>query len=516
MKSLHILFIWIVTIIDPIYINGQFSISGTILTDDGKEVTEAKVFLINGLDSTVVLTDAGGHYLFENVTGGNDYVVKPFKKDSILIYSNSNDLNRQTTHILGLDALTYYRYIASDLNGNNTVTGLDQLLLHRALLGDIDENSYDSWRFIPESFNLPQNPEGLTYPESIQVLNLNQNLTNQNFIGIRMGDLTPNDTDTLLSNNDTPQLLFKQTPYQDSKPLLEFEMWAYNFEQVESFQIRINWDSLLLDSIMFENGDFPFFDISINKYKKKEPKGNVTFVWFKTTPPNTFNPDTVLLAKLFLNEKCLQDSISTNVGLTNQIYFNKSAALYIDLKEIQNAAFVNTQTTLSANAVANSEISFPTGNQVADIKINIEEFSSGDPPYLFQWSNGTITEESSITLPYGTYFCTVTDANGCTTVLGPLEAGESNINAGSSEKELEITIAPNPSSDYLFIRHNLSDTEYIKIELLNTIGNIVLLKVADTFEKQFQVDTFKLPPGLYQLLFRTEKMTRSFLIVLNN
>jgi len=66
---------------------------------------------------------------------------------------------------------------------------------------------------------------------------------------------------------------------------------------------------------------------------------------------------------------------------------------------------------LAATAVASGPLCGPEGRGAIDLTV-----SGGLEPYAFNWSNGATTEDVS-DLPAGAYGATITDGNGCTTVV---------------------------------------------------------------------------------------------------
>ena len=89
-----------------------------------------------------------------------------------------------TLVILALQDLdSPYKIIASDANDDGNVSAIDLIHIRKLILGIIVEfpNGQNSWRFVDESFafNNPSNP--FPFDEIIDFVNLNQNMTNQNF-----------------------------------------------------------------------------------------------------------------------------------------------------------------------------------------------------------------------------------------------------------------------------------------------------------------------------------------------
>ena len=62
------------------------------------------------------------------------------------------------------------------------------------LLVDDQFPNNTSWRFVPEShvFPNPTNPFGSTFPESIELLNLGTDALDQDFVAIKVGDVSGN------------------------------------------------------------------------------------------------------------------------------------------------------------------------------------------------------------------------------------------------------------------------------------------------------------------------------------
>ena len=115
-----------------------------------------------------------------------------------------SDLIILAKHLMGVDTLdTPYQIIAADVDQNGTLNNDDMLLMHLTILGL--ENGFPdsaSWRFVPEDFVFPiEYPLSVNFPESITINNLNSDIDDADFIGIKLGDL-----DASMMETDTSDL----------------------------------------------------------------------------------------------------------------------------------------------------------------------------------------------------------------------------------------------------------------------------------------------------------------------
>jgi hypothetical protein len=117
--------------------------------------------------------------------------------------------------------------------------------------------------------------------------------------------------------------------------------------------------------------------------------------------------------------------------------------------------------------------------------------SGGTAPYVFQWSNGEITEDLS-NLSSGTYLVTVTDANGCTS-----NASFTVDNAGLEQQQsIELQVFPNPAKDLVSI-HSSSAGVGNTYRMLDCYGRNVLEGKLTSQETIIAIQT--LANGLYHL-----------------
>jgi hypothetical protein len=167
--------------------------------------------------------------------------------------------------------------------------------------------------------------------------------------------------------------------------------------------------------------------------------------------------------------------------------------------------------------------------------------SGGTPDYTFSWSNGS-TVESPCGLTAGTYTVTVTDAFGCVataskTLTQPaivLHGGgtvavrhnfytndetngadnhilksdkigntENDNNAANINNNIDVTVYPNPASDYVNVRLESATTS--EVTVLNSVGQVVMKKITDAAETR--LDLSNLSKGAYMVSVKNENGT---------
>jgi hypothetical protein len=187
----------------------NISLSGKVETETAVGVQDVHIEIdgtVNGstVPSVYYLTEDQGLFQFSNLfpLGGNSsFTVTPTKKINPLNGVSTLDLVLISRHILGLDTLdSPYKVIAADANRSNTVSTIDIVELRRLILGIYDSlPNNTSWRFVDKAhvFADALNPFVPAFPETIARDSVEEDQTDLDFIGIKIGDVN-NSVDPLL------------------------------------------------------------------------------------------------------------------------------------------------------------------------------------------------------------------------------------------------------------------------------------------------------------------------------
>jgi hypothetical protein len=122
------------------------------------------------------VTDLNGDYTFTGLPSGNTYTVTPSKLDD-LNNIESLDASNAARYVAGLDLPTTSQRTAADADGDGILTSYDAALIARYAAGLPDHGIVGTWKFVPVN--------------RIYVL-LNANQTNQNYVGVLVGDTSGN------------------------------------------------------------------------------------------------------------------------------------------------------------------------------------------------------------------------------------------------------------------------------------------------------------------------------------
>lgn len=170
-------------------------IAGIVRTADAGMVQNVDVQL-SGSGQMLYLTDEAGYYAFEGVEPNGDYTVFPSLNSGFNNGISTLDIILIQRHILGQELFeSPYQFIAADVNNSKSISTIDIIQLRKLILNiDLAFEHNNSWRFVAADYTFPNpnNPWQATFPEFANLNNLQDTLTNVDFIGIKIGDVSGN------------------------------------------------------------------------------------------------------------------------------------------------------------------------------------------------------------------------------------------------------------------------------------------------------------------------------------
>lgn len=217
-------------------------------------------------------------------------------------------------------------------------------------------------------------------------------------------------------------------------------------------------------------------------------------------------PDATILSST--NPLCIGDSGEIEIAIQNgQAPYSVSWNIPGDSTVLTAPAGTYTATVTDANSCTTSISGSLT--DPAPIMANTSSTSStcstcpdgsaavsptgGTAPYTYLWSNGSLSNSITNTLP-GTYFVTVTDANGCEITDSVLIDFSS---LGIHElAQFGVVVYPNPMTDFIQIESTKQSIEYV--QLIDNSGRLVLESKINNHIGT--LETSQLAKGHYQLI----------------
>ncbi|MDA9228191.1 T9SS type A sorting domain-containing protein [Flavobacteriales bacterium] len=138
--------------------------------------------------------------------------------------------------------------------------------------------------------------------------------------------------------------------------------------------------------------------------------------------------------------------------------------------------------------------------------------STGTAPYTYEWNTGETTQ-SILPDSSGTYYCIVTDANGCEDWSNQYVYTSTSISELNSNK---MSVYPNPTKGILNIEFNNFDKRYTSLSIVNILGEEIYTEELDnTFIKYSnQLDLSEYSNGIYFVKFSSieEVLTKKLIL----
>jgi hypothetical protein len=280
---------------------GVSKISGKIgwRTDPTVGVINTTVALAGDGTGTVTTLSDG---LFSLNVAGSNYIVTPTKTTGKLNGVTALDVARIAQVVGGtLPPFTDpYDFIAADINKSNTLTPTDASTLQNWLLSNpiaLSQNK-NSWRFVPTgtTFSTPYGSTAFwNFPEKYSYTGITTDQIEQNFIGIKMGDLVTPSVNPALKPAPAVPVVFTVPEMAISAGLtVEVPFRCDHFEDLVALQacFWFNPEVLALDAVLpasnmpMQSSNFGTWDLS---------EGRLRMVWAvassetKTGSPEMFN-----------------------------------------------------------------------------------------------------------------------------------------------------------------------------------------------------------------------------------
>ncbi len=129
--------------------------------------------------------------------------------------------------------------------------------------------------------------------------------------------------------------------------------------------------------------------------------------------------------------------------------------------------------------------------------------SGGTPPYTYAWSNGDTTEDLG-GLAAGDYTGTITDANGCELVAGPVTI--SDLTSVEDIDEISsFSLTPNPTMGDVRIEINMDANYDVDLQVFDLTGRALISSMKpNTNQAVFELDMSSFADGVYFARFTVD------------
>ena len=158
-----------------------------------------------------------------------------------------------------------------------------------------------------------------------------------------------------------------------------------------------------------------------------------------------------------------------------------------------------------------SEISNATAANANDGSVRVIP-GRGLPPFTYEWSNGDVSNTATQLMP-GIYEVLVTDRLGCSSFL------EVTVDISTSTEEQEwlenISLAPNPVSDIVYLNLQTNETLDLQLELIDLFGQrLWVAKRRQVLgENNWEIDLSNYPNGIYFIRLLGENKLKTLKVI---
>ena len=336
----------IINIVNIVITNN--SISGGIYHPTKGYIIPNVSVLMSG--SNTMNTSGTGSYNFNCLNIGSSGTIRLSKNNDV---NKSNgvtalDIALTQSHILGKTLFnTAFKLIAADVNGDGKVTALDIVYMKRLILG-IDSTFTNNtngqkrlWTFL-DSSNYSGNNTAITFPikDSISFTSLNATLTNQTFVGCKLGDVNqdwnPAIPRPMVNNVNAVELSYPSVrPDRASDGYVHIPVKVKNFKDMVGMQFTISFDPTMLQWQGMGNNP-----LEIETGTNHAEEGSISFLWVdQHNNIKTLEDSSVIMELVFKTIKPLNNAtLDLNGSITAIVAYDKDYSLHnVVMNRVENS-----------------------------------------------------------------------------------------------------------------------------------------------------------------------------------
>ncbi len=251
------------------------TISGSVTSELGDSIRSVSVNMSSwDIDSTVI-THAGDYSLTGYKCG--EYTITPSKDNDITTNNGVStlDILLIRSHILNILLLNSpYKIIAADVNDTNSVSTQDILLIRSVILqSNPTFPNGKLWTFVPNDYVFPDPQNPFSYPTTRTYNNLTSNVTDADFIGIKLGDVNNDWTPKTGAVGEVNFLMDDYNTLPGSE--ITVPVRVKDFAGITGYQFTVSWDATVLSLLEVNNQ-------SLNGYygMGRTTEGYLTTSWY--------------------------------------------------------------------------------------------------------------------------------------------------------------------------------------------------------------------------------------------
>jgi hypothetical protein len=303
-------------------------IMGNLMTEGGEETKLANVQLEQ--NSIIMREVSASPYRFSDLPLNELFTIRPLRNDNHLNGISTADIVKIQKHILGQSYITSpYKLIAADVNASNSITSSDIVELRKLILGVIPTfNKVSSWTFVPTNYEFTEPSFPWNAPRFANVTTSLAKEYNEQFVAIKMGDLTGNAqaglNGTTTRTSGVINFEIEANNVQVGE-IYRMDIRSSDFVDITGFQFTMNYDS---KSLSFEDVEAGILNLNKSNIGNIED-GIVTTSW-NSNIGERHDANDVLYTLVF---KVLQSGpISHMLAITNDV---TKAEAYDNLDQVK-------------------------------------------------------------------------------------------------------------------------------------------------------------------------------------